>query len=76
MSKRAELLKDLMKICRDASSAEGDTEDHYLDTCAIKALFNYTSLNNLKKLKEYVLYDSANTKKRNELYELEKENIE
>ena len=76
MSKRAELLKDLMKICRDASSAEGDTEGNYLDTCAIKALFNYTSLNNLKKLKEYVVYDIANTKKRNELDELEKEDIE
>lgn len=57
MSKRAEVLKDLMKICRDASIAEGNTENDYLDTCAIKALFNYTSISNLKKLKEYILYD-------------------
>ena len=60
MSKKEEVLKDLLKICRDAIDADdmtADREDTYLDTCAYKALFNYTSISNLKKLKEYVLYD-------------------
>jgi hypothetical protein len=60
MSKREEVLKDLMKICSDAIDPDdmtADREDTYLDTCAYKALFNYTSISNLKKLKEYVLYD-------------------
>ena len=69
MKKKEKLLEEIMKISRDAidlNDIERDTEDTYLDTCAYKALFNYTSLNNLKKLKKYVLYDIANTKKRNE----------
>ena len=69
MKKKEKLLEELMKICRDAIDTDdmtADRDDTYLDTCAYKALFNYTSVNNLKKLKEYVLYDIANTKKRNE----------
>ena len=69
MKKKEKLLEELMKICRDAidlNDIDVDTEDGYLDTCAYKALFNYTSLNNLKKLKKYVLSEIANTKKRNE----------
>ena len=60
MSKKEEVLKDLLKICRDAIDADdmtADREDTYLDTCATKALFNYTSISNLKKLKQYVLND-------------------
>ena len=66
--KRAELLRDLMYICREAAIAEdtksdtyldarvANTDNHYLDTCAMKALFNYTSMRNLKELKAYILY--------------------
>ena len=68
MKIKEKLLKDLMKICREAIDADDmndDTEGTYLDTCAYKALFNYTSVNNLKKLKEYVLHEMANNKKKN-----------
>ena len=64
MSKRAELLKDLMKICRDAYDQESGYD--YLDTCCSDALFNYVSLNKLKLITKKVKLEIERDKKLNE----------
>ena len=61
MNKKEKLLQEIRKL----SSEHSDVDSHfsYLENCALKALFNYTSLNNLKKLKEFILWDIENQKK-------------
>ena len=71
MSTRAELLRDLMKICREASDMNDDTEGTYLDNCCIDALFNYVSLNALKLITIKVKCEIEKDKKNRELEELE-----
>ena len=61
MNKKEKLLQEIRKLSSEHSDV--DSNFSYLEDCALKALFNYTSLNNLKKLKEYVLWDIENQKK-------------
>lgn len=61
MNKKEKLLQEIRKLSSEHSDVDSDF--CYLEDCALKALFNYTSLNNLKKLKEYVLWDIENQKK-------------
>ena len=61
MNKKEKLLLEIRKLSLENSDV--DSNFCYLEDCALKALFNYTSLNNLKKLKEYILWDIENNKK-------------
>lgn len=61
MNKKEKLLQEIRKLSREHSDI--DSNFSYLEDCAIKALFNYTSLNNLKKLKEYILFSIESEKK-------------
>lgn len=61
MKTKEKLLEEIRKLSLEHSDVDRDFS--YLEDCALKALFNYTSLNNLKKLKEYVLWDIENKKK-------------
>ena len=61
MNKKEKLLQEIRKLSLENSDVDSDFT--YLEDCGLKALFNYTSLNNLKKLKEYILWDIENKKK-------------
>ena len=61
INKKEKLLQEIRKLSLENSDIDSDF--NYLEDCAVKALFNYTSLNNLKKLKEYILWDIEKNKK-------------
>jgi|DEB0MinimDraft_4_1074332.scaffolds.fasta_scaffold249136_2 hypothetical protein len=61
MNKKEKLLQEIRKLSLENSDVDSDFT--YLEDCGLKALFNYTSLKNLKKLKKYILWDIDNNKK-------------
>lgn len=60
MKTKEKLLEEIKKISRDNYNGDGET---WLDTAAFKALFNYTSARNLKKIKDHLLWEVELQKK-------------
>ena len=60
MKQKEKLLDEIQKISLENECGDGES---WLDIAGLKALFNYTSARNLKKIKDYLLWELENKKK-------------
>ena len=60
MKQKEKLLEEIKKISRDNYAGDGET---WLEIAGVKALFNYTSARNLKKIKDHLLWEVELQKK-------------
>ena len=65
MKQKEKLLEEIKKISRDNYAGDGET---WLEIAGYKALFNYTSANNLKKIRDHLLWEVELEKKFKEKY--------
>lgn len=60
MKQKEKLLEEIQKISREIDAGDGES---WLEIAGYKALYNYTSARNLKKIKDYLLWEAENLKK-------------
>lgn len=60
MKQKEKLLQEIIKISSDNYCGDEET---WLDIAGVKALYNYTSARNLKKIKDHLLYEVELQKK-------------
>lgn len=65
MKQKEKLLEEIKKISRENDAGE---DESWLEIAGYKALFNYTSARNLKKIKDHLLWEVENHKKFEEKY--------